>query len=377
MMRLLFSALVLIGLACTVRGQGPKESDVPEAAHYETLRRGDHLETLGSTQAGPEAAVVASLAPPEDDSDRWWICVVTSKDVAWRKACGQLLVDFDTSINLRAWADIDNPALSWAHFQERDFDDPINKDWLAGIREQLAGQAFPAVVLQPPRNGSYGRNAVTVGIIHGYNGDAKQLSDRIRAKIKAYSDKVAADKLVLGPRSRPGHAQSSPPYMDRGPVRPVDTVLSRDPTEWPDIPPPKPKTMTYKQVRGLCPAAPVAWVREQVKAGIADEDELAEAYDEWVEGHHPSTPKDEAETETVNPTQPAVSSLWDMLIAVGIMGGVPLMMVLLWRRRAESMSESRSNGRSSTSNGIDESSTSSTRDGCVPFSRPSGPEAEA
>lgn len=365
--------LALLTLACTVRGEEPKGSDVPEAAHQETIRRGNHLEELGSTQAaGPEAVAVGALAPPEDDSDRWWINVITTKDVRYRRSCEQLLNDFSTNINLRAWADVDNPKQSWGHFMVRDIDEPESKDWLAGIREQLESQALPAIVLQPPRNGSYGRNSVTVGMLHGYSGDANQLSERIRAKIKTYAIKVAADKVAATQAAlRAGHAQSSS-VGDRTAVKPADAAPSRHPVEWPDVPPPK---LTYKQVRALCPRASVSWVREQIKAGVATEDEVAEAYDEYVEGIH-LDPKPDAKADGENPTQPASISLLDVLITVGFLGGIPLLIVLLWHRRARPTTESNGNASALKFNAIDESSTSNTRAHCVPFSQPSSTPPE-
>jgi hypothetical protein len=190
------------------------------------------------------------------------------------------------------------------------------------------------------------------------------LSARIRAKIKAYADKVAADKMAVirAAETSVGHAQSSPPATDRRTPK-VASPPSRDPTEWPEVEPPAPKVMTYKQVRALCPEASASWIRELIKSGITDEDELAALYDELLE----------AKPDPANPTQPMSSSLWDVLFAIGMLSGIPIAIVVLWqRRKASSTNGSASNANGSISPGIGESLMSSTPDGCVPFSRPPG-----
>lgn len=352
-------AIALLLLACTCRGsEPPAAADVTEEGHRETVRRGNHREDLGAAEEGPEAYSIGALSPPEDDSDRWWICVVTRKsDPKSAAASAKLVADFDSSIDLRAWADKDNPELSWAHYCERDIDDPKQADWFRSIRSQLLDNEFPAVVLQPPANGSYGKNARTVGIIHGYNSVPQYMSDRIRAKIKAYSDDFSKRKFAAA-------AKAAAPSMGHSQAAPVKPPLSRHPNEWPDVAPPKPQALSYKRVRELCPQAPTAWVRACVKDGIADEDELAEAYDELLEG----------QVNLNHPTQPTSSSLWDLVLVVGTIGCIPACLILWYQlRKNSSMSGSGGNASGSNSSEIDGSSTSNTQACSVPFSpRPGG-----
>ncbi len=165
-----------------------------------------------------------------------------------------------------------------------------------------------------------------MGIIHGYNGDPEYISGRIRAKIKAYADKFATLQAARESRAaNSGHSQRHP-SGERSPAPTVDHSPSRNPAEWPDLTPPPPKTLTYQQIRKQCPEAPVAWVRDQVKAGLTSEDELLEAYDEFLEEKHP-----EAKPDTENPTHWTGSSS-DVLLVIGL--GVGIVLLYRWYQQS-------------------------------------------
>lgn len=313
MMRFILSLILLSTLACTACGQ---VIDVPEAAVAEMGRRGDHIEVMGEIRSGIEAAQTNALATPEDDSDRWFINILVTNDARYLQACEQLLTDWNTSAKLRYWGDLDNPKGSWGHIDIKNVDDPKLADWFAGIKGKIEGMPFPIVHLQPPRNEKFGKNEVTVGMRYGYKRDDAAVHDWIQKQVKQYADKVAAGHLVSAAAvlsQQIGHAQHEPVGAHL-PAAPVD-LPSRNPAEWPDLKPPPPAKLTYKQVRALCPEAPAKWVRELVNNGdgVTSEDEVAEFYDEFLEETQ------EAKPDVANP-QIAMSGSWDGLIiaAVGI-----------------------------------------------------------
>lgn len=276
-------------------------SDVPEAGVQETLRRGNHAEELGTAQAGQDGLAMSALAPPADDSDRWYLTVVTTKDPRYQKQCELLLRDFDASHALRAWADTTNPKSSWSHFQVRDINDPKQADWFSKNRQQLEASPFPAIIIQPPRNGKFGRNSVTAGMLHGYNGKAEQYSDLIQFQILSYCETISGKPI----KDAGGHSQrySNQPSSN-------DSDKSRDPLQWPQL---KPTALGYKAIKEHCPKAPASWVRETVKSGVTDLDELAELYDEFL---------DSADTATLaKNTNPSVVP-WDiwLVVLLGLIG---------------------------------------------------------
>jgi hypothetical protein len=161
----------------------PGVIDVPELAIWEAIRRGQMVQELGTVTATEQDAIADALAPPEDDSHKWYLTVVTMENC---KPCEALKRDFLQSMALKAWVNVDEPAKSNMHYQVRRLEDVTQKDWLAGLKTEIDKGGLPLIVIQPPRNGEYGPNRVVVTVLHGYDGNPDKLSERMRAAITAY-----------------------------------------------------------------------------------------------------------------------------------------------------------------------------------------------
>lgn len=371
-MRLYQLIVIGLGLICcsyTAADSPVSSSDVPERAGHEIIRRGDHVQELGTIQAGPDAAIAGALAPPADDSDRWYLTVVRTDDAKFSADCDKLVEDFKTSKILRAWVNVVDPANSWGHYQVRRIGDPTQADWFSGIKDQLASHDYPAVVLQPPRNGSFGQNKVVCGIVHGYDGNAEKLSGRIRDIIKKYSDTMAQKGLVAPKAKADGHAQSgvtveaSAPF--NVPATAVDNLQPRNPVVWPvgivekPEPPPAPKPLTAKQIKALIPEASPdfrmsvleteptnpdqvtrAWEKfqhDQLKLSLAEQAKdvakfKAEA-DQAKAVAATVIADSEAKPDPANPQKGWPSSLSDVLVAIAVLLGVPMWVIHLLQRR--------------------------------------------
>lgn len=272
MSRMIF-AFVLCSSAALLAVEKSNGPDVPETAQLEVQRRGDQVEQLGTIQAGPGAIRAATLAPPEDDSDRWFVTVVTTTDKRFAANCDKLLTDVNAGL-FKAWILPDDPSKSWAHYHVRRLEDPTQSDWMVGVKKLLQGQDYPAIVIQPPKNGTFGKNTTVVGIVHGYDGKAPQLAERIRDLIKTYADTIAQKQAV--------HAIGAPAPFDVPPTA-LDPLQPRNPVLWPKdlaMDPPGGKPLTYSEVKKLIPKAPSSFVRELVMQKVSSADEVLEAYDE-------------------------------------------------------------------------------------------------
>lgn len=194
MTRMLLWAIVGLVLYDTARAQAPPVAppvvksvpgkDVPPAARAEVLRRGNMVEMLGEGVSGEDNIIGEVMAPPPDDSDKWYISVVSQ---AGCPPCERLKADFMESDTLRAWVNVDDPAHSWAHYQVYRIEDETQRyRW-----EHIRLRAFPTLIIQPPRNGKYGKCATVVAQITGYDGNpdklSKQMSDAIQRYIKHYA----------------------------------------------------------------------------------------------------------------------------------------------------------------------------------------------
>lgn len=365
-MRVILTALLLILLACTVRGQ---QGDNTKESWKESHRRGEHLEETGSTQAGPETVVTASTSLPEDDSDRWWINSLMTDDPRYKARCERLEAAWSTEIELQAWADPADPGNSWAHLKFRDVKSPMERDWVAKIEPAIAGKEFPIIHLQPPVNGSFGQNHVTVGMIFysAWNGDTKKLSALIRAKIKTYADTIAKKRFAVSePRPRnDGHGQFQS-SGERLSVPVADHRHSRNPTEWPDLQPAAPPTLSLKDIMATCPQADARFLRDQLGKQLTNKEVLEVNYLAWLEEKEAAKPKppaarpkveidpptkqppsvvhddsaydeaDEAKSDPTNPTWEASSLdvLVIIAIAIALMIGVPKIQRCLKARRS-------------------------------------------
>ncbi len=189
----------MLGLLIVLQGIAFAQDVVPSSgvskeALYEIERRGDMCQLVNGTQSDNsiEQQIADSVRPPADDSDKWFITVITS---AGCPPCDRLKADWSAKDELQAWARPQEPAKGWAFYHAYDVNDPLNKfRW-----EKIKVEAFPTVLIQPPRSGNYGPPETVVVQIQGYDGDAKKFSGKIRDSIQRYMVSLRNKPTNSGP----------------------------------------------------------------------------------------------------------------------------------------------------------------------------------
>jgi hypothetical protein len=177
----------------------------PQVDTAEVIRRGNDVSVVGEgPRSAPEEAYRLALAPPADDAHKWFITVVTMKNCA---PCEALKADFRKASELSAFVSAADETKAWAHFNEYASEDTTQRFRLKDFR--IA--SYPTVIVQPPRNGSWGDPRTVVFQQSGYNGKAAELAGKIRTALKAYSAKMAPlGYPKSGPKLAAKAAGSSP-----------------------------------------------------------------------------------------------------------------------------------------------------------------------
>jgi len=158
---------------------------IQEDFREEVIRLGDMVQHIGGGGGGweqTEDAFVRQMAMPPDDSDKWFISLITKKKDA-RSA--QLKADWAACESLLALAKFGSAKESWAHFNEYNLDD---SDQMFRFRliNGGAGITEPAtVVMQLPRNGRLGPPG-TVIYQRVYQGNPLELASDLRLVIRDY-----------------------------------------------------------------------------------------------------------------------------------------------------------------------------------------------
>lgn len=317
-----------------------KTIDVPEIAEKEIGRRGNMVQEIGTIKASETDVIADALAPPADDSDKWFVCVVTMDAC---KPCEHLKHDFETNPILKSWVDVKDPAKSPCHYQIRRIEDETQKDWLAGIKDQIGKDVngFPVVVIQPPRNGQYGPNYAVVKLIHGYDGNAEKLTQKMRDGITTYVQSLNKKGLInkIGSNTArggevsaiklSGGLQQSEPI---GANPPFTTPLNPYNVNGSDFPPPAASGLTLEQMKALLPDAPADFLLQAVTQRIADPQALATAYAAWKLQHNngglnlPSLPNGIGGFITL------AMQLISMLLSGGFTIGTIAALLVLWRK---------------------------------------------
>lgn len=285
-MKTLFLTLVLLGQVPNIGG------DPVEISKDEIKRRGNMVEPMGLISGDADAKVISeALRPPERDDDKWYLTVICDTGC---QPCERLKYDIANNKEFRSWVNVGEPLKSPLHYQVRNIKDPTQKDWFAGIREQLELKAkYPAVVLQPPRNGSFGPCKTVVKIIYGYDGDAVTYTDKLRDAIVVYAKEVRKIRATEGSYTLPKLSPvlrnallpvsnqviavgqesigqqptlakpigGAPPFAVQ-PQQPLQT-----PMDWPATPPP---TLTITDMQRLIPGAPAEFILSMNSQGVKD-----------------------------------------------------------------------------------------------------------
>lgn len=322
----MFRRLTVLGLAllCTVSAFAQTKVP-PEVDKDEVERRGNMVQDVGSTQSNEVDLIAAALAPPADDSHKWYITVVTQESCLG--PCDRLKKDFAEKAELRAWANPNEPDQSWAHYHVRSLDDETQKAWFKGIRKQI--EKTPSIIIQPPRNNAYGDNTTTVQILAGYDGDAKKLSGKIRDSIKTYVDAYERKQAAIAPAPQalwtgPAAGATSGKYKPRGmeqqlPFAPPSDPFAIDPNAPVAVFPPAPAALTVQQIQASVQAingpgflVPAEFVLEMLQTGVRTAQEVQQAWLQFLGRRQPQPAPAPAPAPQVTP-QPAQTNVLDLV----------------------------------------------------------------
>ncbi len=361
--QILFAAMLLVCSAAQAQ-----MSTTPQVDKEETIRRGDMVQEIGTTQEGPFDLIADALAPPEDDSHKWYITLVTMPDC---KPCEALKADFMRSDPLRAWANPQELEESWSHYQVRRFEDAdeangAQRDWFKGVKDKIA-EGFkvtggPCIVIQPPRNGEFGPNKTVVAMLFGYDGDGDKTAKKIRAAIVNYVEVMKRRGMVthVGPnrsgKTLEGGARQmvidkeEPPTMPRQieggakqqiaappftiPAKPMDLTLPNGPI---DIPQPKPQAvpLSLAQLQMIVPNAPADFYLAVLNAGVDNVQMVQLLYAQYQSIHGPVAPSvPTPEVVPAHPTTPSVRviDIISLLLGGGSFLALVPMGLMIWRK---------------------------------------------
>ncbi len=228
--------------------------DIPQDAKWEILRMGDRVQEVGTGHGGIEQLFAAAVAaPPEDDSYKWYISVVTRPGCT---ACSKLLTDFRRSDALKCFANPDDFTTSWSHFNVYDSTDQTQTWRWAKVKIS----AYPTIILQPPLNRKFG-DPKTVVLQHtGYDGNPAALAEEFRKSIRYYVERMHETRssgMQSEEPSNPIGDPSGPPAPEIGadppfsiPLpKPLDTIIPD--TGPPQIPNSKPTTTLPESLASL------------------------------------------------------------------------------------------------------------------------------
>lgn len=208
----------------------------PEVDQAEVRRLGNLVHQMGvGPQADGVATFLEAMGPPASDADKWFISLMSTRSCV---PCIQLKQAFGTDPWLKALADPNDPKKSWSHFNVYDAQDRSQ----AFRFEKLKIEAYPTIVVQPPRSKKYG-DPSTVVFQGTYGGDPKKLAIDITSAIRRYLAKLDQANAAAEPVKSVGFG-ADPPWQPAPKVDPVLPVLPTPPVDVVQIPPPLPVTPT-------------------------------------------------------------------------------------------------------------------------------------
>lgn len=224
----LLSVLLGAGLPLTFAQVAPTDLDEAEIIRREVLRRGDHLQVVevgGIAAEGP--TYEDALAPPADDRQKWFISVISQRGCP---ACDKLKAAFRGETALAGFADPLNPKRSWAHYREYAIEDEAQ----AWRWKDVQFRAFPTILIQPPRDGSFGEPAAVVYQGTGFESPAK-LAKAMQVAIKKYVAKIKPPRQA---RYSGGHRaaaadEAGGPQLEAGGPPPFQTEPKTPPAVLP------------------------------------------------------------------------------------------------------------------------------------------------
>lgn len=181
-------AFVMLGLSVRGDDAKPPGDIVPAVDTREVERRGSMVVRAGCGPMKDEDILLTSaMGPPVDDSHKWFVTVITQKNCP---PCDKLLADIGAG-KMRAWVDARDAKQSWAHFNVYDLNDATQKHrW-----EKIRVRGTPTIIVQPPRNGDFGKPSNVVFQQTGYQ-DSEALTVGMRDAMLAYVRKLQREGAV-------------------------------------------------------------------------------------------------------------------------------------------------------------------------------------
>lgn len=262
---------LIVILACSLSLADDQASNLTDAGTHETARRGNHVEKTGTIRSG---LMAAALAPPADDSDKWFVTLVYEPGKEDSEYMRSVIAK---STDIKCWIDANDASKSPTHYQERSITNPTQKDWISGVQPAIDAKGLPMLVLQPPRNGKFGKPTTVVKAIHGI-GSGKYIADKFREAIREYiaslesspmSGGIKADYLnpATAPAPFPVYKPLPLPDIAKPPREPVQPSF-----DWPDT---SPKRLSVRQIQDACPGATASYVKSAYDSKETDLDAIA------------------------------------------------------------------------------------------------------
>lgn len=314
----------LLSIACvSIESHAQTAKDVPDVAKHEVARRGNHVEETGSVQSA--SSVAAALAPPADDSDKWFLTLVIKPGDIESDKMRDVIA---RSPEMQAWVNVDNPKTSQTHYHVRSIDDKTQSDWFAGISPAIDRGGLPMVIVQPPRNGRYGKPEHIVKAISGVL-SGKDLSAKLRLGIEDYIQTINAPVGVAQTKEVTSAAAVPNPFAGPRPNAPAP------PNTLPfEFPPSKPTSLTIEQITEACPGATPDFILSVIKS---QETDLRIVANRWEMHQMRDLLNQRANADQVcpvpdpslNPQKPAPLLSWEPLAVVAVTAFV-LGLVALW-----------------------------------------------
>lgn len=182
-----FIALLLLGLFTSLVFADPKPSK-QQVDWTEIARWGDRVVVSGEGPTSVDDLLFSmAMAPPEDDSDMWYITLWSMKTCP---ACKTLVSNFEKDDNLTPFvAPPPGSKKPWAHFNVYQLEDPTQKWRFKDFKTE--GGPFPILTIQPPRNKVFGDPRIIVDRIEGRDiGKPADLKKRIIQSVDFYCKKL-------------------------------------------------------------------------------------------------------------------------------------------------------------------------------------------
>ena len=129
-------------------------------------------------------AIGDEYAPSADDSDKWYITLLTRNRCAH---CERMRRDFAEDPNLKAFVDTADHKNSWANWNVCSMDDPTQASRFKPPQSNLKIKGFPTLLVQPPSNGKYGPSQTIVFQKTGYDGNPRKLAQQLSEAINHHA----------------------------------------------------------------------------------------------------------------------------------------------------------------------------------------------